>query len=168
MGLANYYCRFIPDFAILSIPLTDLLKGGKGAKPIHLRAMALTAFHDLKRALCEQTKLHTPLPDLPYILHMDASSTGLGAVLAQDTPQGERTIYYLTSKLTPTQHKYAVVKKEALAMRWAIDQLNYYLWGTRVHRSNRPCPSTMAHKNERHKSPPYELVSGLTAVPFHG
>lgn len=50
-------------------------------------------------------------------------------MLAQDTPQGERPIYYLSRKRTPTEHKYAVIEKEALAMRWAVDQLKYYLWG---------------------------------------
>lgn len=27
------------------------------------------------------------------------------------------------------QHKYAVIEKEALAIRCAMDQLKYYLWG---------------------------------------
>lgn len=78
------------------------------------------------QALCEQIKLHTPLPDLPFTLHTDVSSSGLEAELAQDTAQEERPIYYLRQKLTLTEYKYAVIEKEAFTMRWAIDQLKYY------------------------------------------
>lgn len=83
----------------------------------------LQAFHDLKMSLCDHLILHTPLPNHPFILHTDTSSNGLGMVLAQETPQRERPIYFLSRKLSPTETKYAVIEKEALAMHWAIDQL---------------------------------------------
>lgn len=72
--------------------------------------------------------LHTPMPNQPFILHTDASNTGIGAVLAQETTQGKRPIFYLSKKLTPTEKKYAIIEKEVLVMRWAIGQLKYSLW----------------------------------------
>lgn len=130
LELANYYYRFIPNFVTRAAPLTDLLKGGgKGNKAITLPPTAITAFNNLKGNLCNQTRLHTPLDNAPFIVYTDASSTGLGAVLAQATAEGEKPILYLSWKLMPTEKKYAVIEKEALAMRWAIDKLRYYLWG---------------------------------------
>lgn len=66
---------------------------------------------------------------LPYVLHTEASSSGLGAVLAQPSHQGKHPIVYLSRKLSPTERKYAVIEREALAIRWAVDQLKFYLWG---------------------------------------
>lgn len=130
LGLANYYRRIVPQFSMLAAPLTDLLKGGgKETKAVHLIALGLTAFKGLKRVLCDQTHLHMPLSTLPFMVHTDASSTGVGAMLSQETNQGERQIYHLSRKLNPTKRKYAVIEKEALAIRWAVDQLKYYLWG---------------------------------------
>lgn len=130
LGLANYYRCFVSDFTTLATPLTDLLKGGgKGTKPVHLSTLALEAFQRLKKALCDQTQLHTFLPNLAFTMHTDASNTGLGVVLSQESPQGERPIYYLSRKLTPTEWKYTVIEKEAMAIRWAIEQHMYYLWG---------------------------------------
>lgn len=129
LGLANYY-RFVVNFTTQAAPLTDLLKGGgKGYKDIHLNPLVLEAFQDLKKALCDQTRLHTLLPNIPLMVHTDVSGTGLGTVLSQEASQGQRPIYYLSCKLTPTEHKYAVIEKKALAVRWAINQLKHYLWG---------------------------------------
>lgn len=83
----------------------------------------------LKKGLIDWTKLHIPLPNFPFIVYMDASSTGLGAVLAQENKQGKRSIHYLSRKLSAMEWKYAVIEKEALAIRWAVDQLQYCLWG---------------------------------------
>lgn len=130
LGLANYYQCFVPHFASTVSALTDQLKGGgKRSKPVILMPEALQAFHNIKDALCHQMVLHTPLSNQPFLFHMDASSTGLGTILAQDTPQGEWPIIFLSHKLSPTEYKYAVIKKEVLEIRWSVDQLKYYLWG---------------------------------------
>lgn len=87
----------MPHFSTLAAPLTDLLKGGgKENKVVQLSPQALTAFEAVKKALCDQTRLHPHLPNLPFTVHTDASSTGLGAMLVQDNPQGERPISYLS------------------------------------------------------------------------
>lgn len=64
------------------------------------------------------------LPERPCILYTDTSDIGLGAVLAQMTPQGEKPIFFLSCKLTNLETKYAVIEKEALAMHWAISEFH--------------------------------------------
>lgn len=109
LGLVNYYQRFIPYFAARVTPLTDLLAGGgKASQTISLSPTAIKAFLDIKNTLCQQTALHTPLENVPFIVHTDASSTGLEAVLFQLTPQGERLF---EQEFNPYQEKICCHRK---------------------------------------------------------
>uniref|UniRef100_K7GIQ8 Reverse transcriptase RNase H-like domain-containing protein n=1 Tax=Pelodiscus sinensis TaxID=13735 RepID=K7GIQ8_PELSI len=59
----------------------------------------------------------------------DASAVGLGAVLTQDTSGEEHPVLYLSRKLFPREQAYATIEKEALAVKWALETLRYYLLG---------------------------------------
>ncbi|KAL1276145.1 hypothetical protein QQF64_035768 [Cirrhinus molitorella] len=65
----------------------------------------------------------------PFLLQMDASDTGLGAVLSQVQEGEEHPVLYISRKLTPPERNYAAVEKEALAVKWAVLELRYYLLG---------------------------------------
>ncbi|KAG6936720.1 hypothetical protein G0U57_011714 [Chelydra serpentina] len=43
----------------------------------------------------------------------------------------EHPILYLSRKLLPREQKYAVVERECLAVKWAMETLRYYLLGRR-------------------------------------
>lgn len=95
IGLASYYRWFVPNFATLVAPLTELTKGkGKGEWLLDWTAEAEVAFQYLKTVLCTCPVLHMLLPHCPFLVYTDASSVGLGAVLMQQTPQGERPIFF--------------------------------------------------------------------------
>uniref|UniRef100_A0A9J7WVP0 ribonuclease H n=1 Tax=Cyprinus carpio carpio TaxID=630221 RepID=A0A9J7WVP0_CYPCA len=59
----------------------------------------------------------------------DASDTGLGAVLSQVQDGEEHPVVYISRKLSTTEQRYAAVEKEALAVKWAVLELKYYLLG---------------------------------------
>ncbi|KAI2644530.1 Retrovirus-related Pol polyprotein from transposon 17.6 [Labeo rohita] len=61
----------------------------------------------------------------------DASNTGLGAVLFQVRDGEEHPVIYISWKLTPAETRYAAVEREALAIKWAVLELWYYLLGRR-------------------------------------
>ena len=65
----------------------------------------------------------------PFLLHTDASQVGLGAVLSQVIEDEEHPVLYISRKLLKHEKNYATVEKEALAVKWAIHHLRYYLWG---------------------------------------
>ncbi|KAK3521004.1 hypothetical protein QTP86_001804 [Hemibagrus guttatus] len=48
----------------------------------------------------------------------------------------EHPVLYTSRKLTPAEKNYAAVEQEALAIKWAIEELCYYLAGR--HLGHRP------------------------------
>lgn len=67
---------------------------------------------------------------LPYILHTDASTTGLGAALYQKQDGETRVIAYASRRLPRSEARYPAHKLEFLALKWAItDKFHDYLYG---------------------------------------
>ena len=80
LGMAGYYRRFVPQFGMISKPLTNLLKRGT----VFVWTSATEAsFQALKKALISAPVLAMPNFALPFIIETDASATGIGAVLQQ-------------------------------------------------------------------------------------
>lgn len=99
LGLAGYYRRFVPMFAQLAAPLHRLLQGtcrkGKSKtrqQPVRMELCEKTcddAFEALKQKLVNPPILGFPDFTRPYILKVDASLLGLGAVLSQEQEHGK-------------------------------------------------------------------------------
>ena len=67
----------------------------------------------------------------PFVLHTDASSEGLGAVLYQEQGGKLRVVGYGSRTLTPAERSYHLHsgKLEFLALKWAItDKFRDYLF----------------------------------------
>lgn len=52
---------------------------------------------------------------------------GLGAVLSQVKSREEHPVMSISQMLNPVETRYATVEKEALAIKWAVLELRYYL-----------------------------------------
>ena len=67
----------------------------------------------------------------PFVLHTDASTMGLGAVLYQKQEDGkERVIAYASRTLNRAEQNYDAHKLEFLALKWAVtDRFHEYLYG---------------------------------------
>ena len=78
LGLANYYNRFVKDFARLATPLSNLLQKGRDWK---WDDWCTESFASLKAALCSSPVLIFPRMDLPFTLETDASDFAVGGVL---------------------------------------------------------------------------------------
>lgn len=90
---------------------------------------AETAFQALKQVLSSSPVLHAPDFGCPFILQTDASDVGLGAILSQVQGGEEHPVVYISRKLTPAETRYTAVEKEALAIKWAVQELYYYMLG---------------------------------------
>ena len=82
LGLAGYYRRFIEGFARLSSPMMKLTR--KDAR-FNWTNDCEIAFQKLKRKLTTTLVLAIPRSGEKFIIYSDASYTGLGCVLVQES-----------------------------------------------------------------------------------
>lgn len=67
---------------------------------------------------------------LPYLLHTDASMTGLGAALYQVQDGQTRVVAYASHGLSESEKNYPVHKLEFLALKWAVsEKFHDYVYG---------------------------------------
>ena len=77
LGLANYYRRFIKNFAAIASPLNKLT----GKYQFSCNSDCDIAFSTLKSALISVPILAYPDFSIPFELHTDPSSTGISLIL---------------------------------------------------------------------------------------
>ena len=137
LGFVGYYRRFIKGFSQIAKPLYQLTKGlesqtKKTAKKTFIKwgEKEEESFKTLKEACTTAPILAYPDYSLPFILHTDSSTDGLGAVLYQKQEEGTRVIAYASRALTASEANYAPHKLEFLALKWAVtDKFKEYLYG---------------------------------------
>ncbi|XP_076864257.1 uncharacterized protein LOC143516498 [Brachyhypopomus gauderio] len=128
LGLVGWYRRFIPNFSSRAAVLTDLVCKDKPQR-VKWTEECEVAFQDLKACLCSEPILRSPDFSKAFLVQTDASGKGLGAVLLQGEEGDMQPILYISRKLFPRETNYSTVEKEALAVKWALDSLKYYLMG---------------------------------------
>lgn len=128
LGLAVYYRKFVKNFARIAAPLYELLKKETEWKweDRHQKAM-----DELKERLTTAPVLAHLDYTKPFIVHTDASTTGLGVVLGQkDAEAKEHPIVYLSRTLSPAEKNYSSTQMGCLAIIWALRKLHPYLDGS--------------------------------------
>ena len=129
LGLKSYYHRFIPSFSRVASPLFALTKK---EVPFEWSSSCQEAFESLKQLLMGAPVLAFPKLGQGFILETNASGTGLGAVLAQEQPDGSvRPVAYASRTLQPHERNYGVTELEALGVVWVIKHFRHYLYGNR-------------------------------------
>ena len=141
LGFSGYYRRYVKDYSKIVKPLNDLLKGhstikGKTGKakppPWRWGDDESEAFETIKQKLMSPPILAYADFDKPFILHTDASSHGLGAVLYQIQNNEKRVIAYASRGLKNSEKHHPAHKLEFLCLKWAVtDKFHDYLYGNR-------------------------------------
>ena len=124
LGLAGYYRRYVKGFAAIAAPLHALTR--KDAL-FHWSEDCQAAFDQLKVRLT--TSPITTFPDFSqeFRLYTDASTAGLGAILAQIRDGKERIICCASQALNKAEKSYSATKLECLAIVWAVAKFRPYL-----------------------------------------
>ena len=129
LGLIGYYRDFVPNFAAVSAPLTDLTRKGTPNTIIWGEAQE-TAYNSLKGILCREPILRLPDHSKPFVLRTDASDYGLGAVLLQEHDGTLYPVCYASKKLSDREKIYHIMEKECMAIVFGVKKFINYLYGT--------------------------------------
>ena len=132
LGLAQFYGRFVPDFAQIAHPLHTLLKK---YNQWSWTPQCQQAFELLKAKLSAAPVLKHPdfTPGKPFILCTDASDYAVGAVLAQlDEDNFERPIAFASRTLQASERNYSVTDKEGLALVWSVKHFRPYIFNRKI------------------------------------
>ena len=113
MGLAGYYRDFIPNFAAIAAPLSDLTRKGQPNKVEWSEAQE-KAYQTIKSYLTSEPILRLPDPAKTYFLRTDASNNGIGAVLMQWHDEKLFPVCYASKKLSSAERNYSTIEKECL------------------------------------------------------
>uniref|UniRef100_A0A8C7ZJZ8 Gypsy retrotransposon integrase-like protein 1 n=1 Tax=Oryzias sinensis TaxID=183150 RepID=A0A8C7ZJZ8_9TELE len=185
LGMVFFYQSFIPRCSAIAKPLFALTAGQKRkSKHPQMRRGVGTfrklteadwtpacdeAFEKLKSALLNCAVMAHPDFNRPFILSVDASLDGLGAVLSQ-LPVGEdkaRPVAFASKTLSKSQQRYPAHRLEFMALKWSItEKFSHWLKGHKftVWTDNNP----LVHVLTKPKLDAYEQrwVAKLSAYDF--
>lgn len=143
LGMAQFYKRFVKNFAAIAKPLTDLTKS---TQEFQWNEKAEKAVNELKGILAKLPEMHLPDVSKPFILRTDSSQFAIGAVLSQKFDNKEYPVAYFNRKLRgdidgrtnqltgekgPTgELAYRTHEQELLAVHDALQKWRHYLLGS--------------------------------------
>ena len=128
LGLTCYYRKFIPHYASLTAPLSDLTKKGAPTS-VQWNDSLDTCFNELKALMCCAPVLKLPDFQKEFVLRTDASDTEVGAVLLQTHDDQLFPVAFASNKLSGATKSYSTIEKECLAIVWGIEKFVSYLYG---------------------------------------
>ncbi|KAK7891460.1 hypothetical protein WMY93_023423 [Mugilogobius chulae] len=128
LGFANFYRRFIKDYSRKAAPLTRLTST---SIPFKWSTEAETAFTTLKRLFISAPVLSHPDPSRQFVVEVDASDSGIGAVLSQRSPEDNKMhpCAFFSRKLSPAERNYDIGNRELLAVVLALKEWRHWLEG---------------------------------------
>jgi len=131
IGFFSYFRDYIPNFAEIAQPLTDLT-GKRVPNRVLWGEKENLAFEKLKEELCKATTQSMSIADFskPYLIEVDSSANTVGAALLQYVEgQGNRPIAFASQKLTASQKAWSTKEKEAYAAIWALQKFRNWIFG---------------------------------------
>ena len=123
LGMAGFYRKYVKDYAKISVPMTDQLKGA--AITFHWGEEQQRSFDKLKVALATAPTLAIVDPHKPFVVETDASAKAVGVVLIQDG----HLVAYESKKLNRAQQNYSAYERELFAIIYALRKWRHYLYG---------------------------------------
>ena len=122
LGMVNYLAKFLPRLSEETEVLRKLTK--KDAEWFWLQSHA-DAVTRVKQMIVSAPVLAYYDVKKPVVIHCGASQSGLGAALLQE----ERPVAFSSRVMTQTEQNYAEIEKELLAIVYACEKFDQYIFG---------------------------------------
>ena len=126
LGMTNFMREYIPHYSLLAKPLSREVNTPHGEWP---RADMETAFEVLKRAVAAQLSLAHLDYSVPVVVQCDASVLGLGGVLINRYPRGDRVVKCVSHAFTEAESRWKTLEQEAFAVVFTLLHFRNVLWG---------------------------------------
>ncbi|KAK7096255.1 hypothetical protein V1264_005571 [Littorina saxatilis] len=130
LGLAGYYREFIPNFAAITAPLSDMTRKGCPNRILWGPAQE-KAYQTVRDLMSRDPVLRLPDTAKEFILRTDASDERIGAMLMQEHGGKPFPVSYASKKLSGAEKNYSTMEKECLAIVWGIKKFELYLQGVK-------------------------------------
>ena len=177
LGLCNYYRKFISNFSKTANPLHALLqkprtKGSNSKVKVTWNEDCEVAFQSLKHALSTTPVLAFADFSKPFILEIDTSLEGIGAVLNQEIDGKKKVVAYASRGLKGSERNmkgYSSRKLELLGLKWAVtEKFRSYLLGANftIVTDNNPLSHIQKSKKTKLSATEQRWVGELAAFNF--
>lgn len=130
LGFANFYRRFIRGYSSVAAPLTALTST---KIPYKWCPEADAAFRSLKTRFTTAPILRVPDPEKQFVVEVDASDVGVGAVLSQRASDDHKLhpCAFFSRRLSSSEKNYDIGNRELLAVKMALEEWRHWLEGSK-------------------------------------
>jgi len=137
LKLTGYYRNYVKGYYQIAIPLFDLTKKDS---TFRWNSNCQNAFDQLKVTLVIAPILVWPDFTKAFILDVDWSTHGIGAILSQKEGRWEQIIANTNKGLFLIQKKFHLMEGECYALVWGIMYFRQYLYWNRftLHTDHKP------------------------------
>ena len=125
LGSLNFFRNLIPNF---SIRMDKIIEKTKEKSKFQWTKRDTNLINEIINELEIKASICHPNFKLPFVIHTDASLTGVGAVVSQES----KPIYFFSRRLNSAQSNYTTTEKEALAIVWTLTHLKSLLFGQKI------------------------------------
>ncbi|XP_015124738.1 uncharacterized protein LOC107046602 [Diachasma alloeum] len=125
LGMINYVLKYIPMVSEYTVPLRELIRKNTIFNWTQIHENAL---RQIKKLLTSSPVLQFYDVNVPCVVSVNASSTGVGAVLLQNN----LPVAYASKALTKTQQAWAQIEKEMYAIVFGCERFRQYILGKEV------------------------------------
>ena len=119
LGLANFYCRFIEEYAQVTLPLNDLTKKDT---PFAWKEAQQMVFDTLKLRFTTAPILAYPDNDKVFCLETDASDFATGVVFSIEQNGKWHPVVFSSHSMILEERNYPVADKEMLSVIKSLEQ----------------------------------------------
>jgi hypothetical protein len=127
LGFAIYFHKFVPQYSMLTKPLHAAAEHGR--KLWKWTEELSNQFNVLKNAILDSKFLFHPDYRYPIVVRPDSCNTGVGGVVLNIVPDGERPLIFLSHAFSGAAQRWNTFEKEGFGPVFCCLKCDYILLG---------------------------------------